>query len=328
MMKWNKAALTLSSSYATKQGAREMPTVVYEVEPEFVAGARLSGSPAGLRRMAMAEVIPGLVQPSATQMNISDAGELSRSLGKLRGTVGNGGRWGLLIPDAVARVNLLRFETLPSKTAEVEALLRWRIRESLGFPPEQARLAYQTTQRGPGGVELLAVAVKDDVAAQYEAALEPHQRDSASLILPVTLPLLALLPEPEPAGQLLTHVYSGCVTHAVIEGDQLRFWRSRLLAQHEADLQVEEVLSEAARAVASARDRLGIQIGRAWRCVRTAASEALSQGLSRVLGMEAENLPLGDRLDALLSAEEKLLFRPFGAPLAAIVANAKRSAMP
>ncbi len=298
-----------------------MPTVVYEIESEFVVGARLSGSPAGVRRMAMAGLIPGLLQPSSTQSNISDSGELGRSLGKLRGTLGNGGRWGLLVPDAVARVNVLRFDTLPEKTAEVEALLRWRIRESLGFPPEEARLTYQVTQREAGSIELLVVAVKDGVLAQYEAALEPFQRDSALLILPVTLPLLALLPESEPACQLLTHVYSGCVTHTVVEGNRLRFWRSRPLAQREPGAQVEEVLSEAARAVASARDRLGIQVGRAWHCIRTDASEALSQGLSRVLGMPVESLPLAAQLEAPLSAEEKRLFRPFGAPLAAIITN-------
>ncbi|MGH9356274.1 MAG: hypothetical protein ACRD10_09110, partial [Terriglobia bacterium] len=218
-------------------------------------------------------------------------------------------------------VRIVRFESLPEKTAELETLLRWRIRETLGFPAEQARLAYQVTQRKTDGTELMVVAVKEDVLAQYEAALDPHQRESASLILPVTVPLLALLPEQEARGQILTHVYSGCVTHAIVEGARLRFWRSRLLGQGETGL-VEEVLSEAARAVASARDRLGIEIGRAWGCIRaTEGRETLSQSLSTVLGMKPQDLPISPGLDAQLSAEEKRLFRPFGAPLGAIVAS-------
>src|SRR5579875_1652348 len=285
IMERKKMGSAMSGSLLFGKGPREMPTVVYEIQSEFVVGARLLGSPAGVRRMVMARLSPGLLQPSSTQSNISDTGELGRSLGKLRGTLGNGARWGLLVPDAVARINVLRFETLPEKPAEVEALLRWRIRESLGFPPEEARLTYQVTQREAGSIELLVVAVKDGVLSQYEAACEPLQRDSASLILPVTLPLLALLPESEPAGQLLTHAYSGCVTHAVVEGNRLRFWRSRPLAEREPEAQAEEVLAEAARAVASARDRVGIQVGRAWHCIRTDASEALSQRLSSLLGM-------------------------------------------
>ena len=320
-MKWKRTARVLSGSFAMKQDSGGMPTVVYEVESEFVAGARLSGSPAGVRRMTRAGLSAGLLQPSPTQPNLSDTREVGRCLGKLRETLGNGGRWGLLIPDAAARVNILRFETLPAKSAEVESLLRWRIRESLGFAPGEARLSYQVTHREAESVEMLIVAVRDSVLAQYEAALEPHQRTSASLILPVTLPLLALLPDAEPQGQLLTHVYSGCVTHTVVEGNRLRFWRTRLLAQGQPGSEVEEVLSEAARAVASARDRLGIHVVRAWHCLRTEDREALSQGLSRVLGMQAESLPPCAQLDAAPGAEEEALSLPFGAPLGAVIAS-------
>ncbi len=321
-MGWKANRGVPAGSLATKPSRQETPTLVYEVESEFLAGARLSVSPAGVRRFAMAGLGPGHLQVSATEMNIRSSEEVDRSAGKLRRVLGKGGRWGLLIPDAVARLSVLHFETLPAKAAEVDALLRWRIRETLGFPPGQARLSYQITQREAGGVELLVVAVKDDVLRQYEATLEPYQRDSASLILPVTLPLLALLPESQPGAQLLTHVYSGCVTHAVVEGSRLRLWRSRPPLQREPGFELEEILSEAARAAASARDRLGIQIERAWCCVRAATDGSnLSQGLSSILGMPVECLSLGAQAGAMLSTEEKEGFQPLGAPLAAIIVN-------
>ncbi len=317
-MAWkaSRAALPLTAKLAR----RETPAVAYEIESEFLAGARLTDSQPGVKRFTMAGLKPGLLQVSATETNIAGAGEVNQSIEKLHRVLGNGGKWGLLVPDAVARFSMLRFETLPAKPAEVDALIRWRIRETLGFPPEQARLSYQVTEREGGRVELLVLAVKEDVLRQCEAAIEPYQRDSASLILPVTLPLLALLPESQPGGQILTHVYSGCVTHAVVEANRLRLWRSKALFRRETGFETEEILSEAARAAASARDRLGIQIERAWTCFR-AATDALSQGLSRVLGLPAESLPISVQTGTILREEEKQMFQSFGAPLAALVAG-------
>ncbi|MGH9357152.1 MAG: hypothetical protein ACRD10_13570, partial [Terriglobia bacterium] len=91
-MEWKKASGALTGLFTGSRGG--MPAVVYEIERGFVAGARLSGSPAGVRRMAMAELAPGLLHPSTTQMNVQAAEEVGRSLGNLRSILGNGGRWG------------------------------------------------------------------------------------------------------------------------------------------------------------------------------------------------------------------------------------------
>jgi hypothetical protein len=308
-------------AFVARESRRSLPPGLIEIESEFVVGARWGrGASPVLRRMAVVGLNPGVLDPSPTQSNVRQPGELSEALEKISKAVGNGGgRYGLLIPDVVVRVSLLNFEALPAKAKELEALIRWKVKDSLGFPAEEAHLSYQVIHQESSRIELLVVAVNQVVLAEYESLLDSfHGR--AFLILPATMALLPLLSETETGGQLLTHICSGYVTHAVVEGKRLRFWRSRRLAWPEGD-QAAEIVSEAARAAASARDRMGVEITRAWCCARPATGERFNPALSEALGLPVENLPCGANLEQPLSAEERPLFAPFGAPLAGLAAN-------
>lgn len=299
-----------------------LPPVILEIEPDFVVGARITrASPPGVRRMAIESLDSGVLEPSPTQANINKPELLGHALRAVTRTIHNGGgRLGLLLPDAVARVSIVNFETLPAKKTELAALLNWRIKESLGFAPEEAQLSWQITHNEAGLVELLVVAVKRDVLRQYEAALKTLGAVPI-LVLPVSLALLALLHGDEPDVQLLTHVCSGWVTHAVVERNRLRLWRNRRLSGPAGGSGTSEVLSEAARAAASVRDRLGLEIKRAWCSSRPAAGDGLAEDLSRALGFPVENLSLAESFGSSLGSEERPLFAPFGAPLAGLIAN-------
>ena len=47
----------------------------------------------------------------------------------------------------------------------------WRMREYLPYPPEDARLSYQVMAKQPASVEILGVAVRNSVLAEYETAM-------------------------------------------------------------------------------------------------------------------------------------------------------------
>jgi len=308
-------------AFISRESRRSLPAGVVEIESEFVVGARWGGgASAGLRRMAVAGLQPGVLDPSPAQSNVKQPGELSQALEKISKAVGNGGgRYGLLIPDAVVRVSVLNFEALPAKAKELEALIRWKVKDSLGFPADAAHLSYQVIHQETSRIELLVVAVNQVVLAEYESLLDSfHGR--AFLILPASMALLPLLSETETGGQLLTHICSGYVTHVVVEGRRLRLWRSRRLAWPEGD-QAAEIVSEAARAAASARDRMGVEITRVWCCARPATSDRFNRALSEALGLPVEDLPCDANLDRFLGPEERPLFAPFGAPLAGLAAN-------
>ncbi|MGH9398118.1 MAG: hypothetical protein ACRD18_14860 [Terriglobia bacterium] len=325
-MNWRGKTHIPNGAPAKNGSPTTLPAAIIEIESGFVMGARLAGAPkAGLRRLAVTGVDGGIVNPSPLLPNVSNLDMLGQAIETVSQSLGNGGgRTGLLLPDGAVRVNVLEFDTLPSKTREMESLLRWRIKDSLGFAPEDARLSYQEIYRVVGRIELLVVAVKADVLAQYEAVLEPV-RGGPVLALPATLALLPLLSESESGAQLLTHVCSGWVTHALVEGARLRFWRTRQLAHPEAASETGEVVSEAARAVASARDRFGLEITKAWLCSRPLAGDELKVGLGNTLGLPVENLPVVVSLDSELGVEERPLFNMFAAPLAGLISNAGRA---
>lgn len=304
-------------------GFARLPSSVVEIESGFVLGARLLGAPkSGLRRLAVTGLDAGVIEPSPSQMNVAKPEMLSRAIKMVSETIGNGGgRTALLLPDAAVRVNILEFETLPSKKNDLEALVHWKIKDSLGFAVEEALISYQETHRAPGKIELLVIAMKKDVLAQYEAVIE-SARGGPAVVLPATVTLLPLLPESDSGVQLLTHVCSGWVTHALVEGERLRFWRSRQLAQ---DSETTEVVSEAARAAASARDRMGLNIARAWLCSRPLLGEGLRDALQRTLGLAVEDLPLDRTFEAGLGPEEKPLYSLFAAPLAGMILNSGRA---
>ncbi len=307
-------------------GFAKLPATVIEVESEFVLGARLTGSgkPA-VRRLAVKALDRGVVDPSASQLNLAKPDALASALLSVSKSMGaGGGPTALLLPDAAVRVCLLEFETLPSKPKEREALLAWRIKDNLGFSPDEARLSYQEMHRAPGIVELLVLAIKKAVLAEYEKAIE-RARGSFAFVLPASLALLPLLSQTDATCQLLTHACSGCVTHALVDGERLRFWRTRQLTRADGDSGTAEVVSEASRAAASVRDRFNLKIERAWCCSRPGGGADLIAALEAALGVPVNPLPLGTGVEAGLRPDEKPLFGLFGAPLAGMISNLGRS---
>jgi hypothetical protein len=91
-------------------------------------------------------------------------------------------------------VGLFEFESVPRKAVEFDALVRWRFQQELNFSAAQARLSYRMFRptcrfaRPTGAsVRVLAVAIREEIASQYERACE-----SAGLI-PLNVSLTSLI---------------------------------------------------------------------------------------------------------------------------------------
>jgi len=298
-----------------------LPPVVLELEPDFVAGARLEGSPRQVRRLGVRELEVGALLPFPSRPNIVDEGAVRRAVSGVVEAVGNGSsRLGLLLPDASVRVAVLRFETLPEDRKEAESLVRWRMRDILPFAPEEARVCYQVLARETDAIELLALAVRNSVLAEYEAALE-SVNGGASLILPATVALLPLLPEGTEPGQLLIHVCFGSITTVMVAEDRVRFWRNRALQRTVPGELPGEVAREVGRVLATCRDHLKVEVGHVWLCARPAEPAELGEELARALGREVRPLPGGAGRAAMLPPTEQELFQRFGMTFAGLVAN-------
>ncbi len=320
-MSWNKLKKRLGLGGGFQTARFVAPTFALDVEPGYVAAARLNPSKRIVQSFGMSELPTGALMPSASKSNLADLAAVRQTITQVIAKVGSGGsRLGLLIPDVVARVALLQFETLPDNLEDAQTLVLWRMREFLPYPPEEARLTFQVVDKQAGSVEVLVVAVRRSVLGEYEAGLE-GVNGAPALILPASVALLPLLSEGE-GGQLLLHLCPGALTAVVVASNRLRYWRTRAL---DGDLagNLSEVAREASRVLATCQDNLGVQVQNVWYCERTTTEggPAVSQALAKILGRDLRSLPANFLPPAGLPSGQRETFEHFGMPFAGLVAN-------
>jgi hypothetical protein len=297
-----------------------MPTVALELEPGFVVGARLDAAAHQVQRVGVRELPAGALVPSPNKPNVADDAAIRRTVVEVADLVGDGGgRLGLLIPDTSVRVALLQFETLPEGHREAESLVRWRMREFLPFAPEEARVSYQVLVHEPNLVEVLGLAVRGSVLAEYEATLEGIN-GGATLVLPASVALLPLLPE-DTAGQLLLHLCPGALTTVVAALNRVRYWRTRPIDAAEGTDSCQEIAREAARVLATCQDHLNVPVQNIWFCARPPATAEMKDTLAKALGRELRPLAGSPAQAAALPAGEREALQHFGMPFAGLLAN-------
>ncbi len=319
-MNWETLKSRLLPKWGERTGSFLLPSIVLDMQPGFVAGARIDSSSRQVRRVAVRQLEAGALEPLPSRPNLTKQEVVRRAVSEVLATVGNGsGRLGILLPDPSVRVAILRFETLPDQRAEAEALVRWKMGGILPFPPEEARLSYQLLFKRDQSVELLAMALRNSVVAEYESVFENVSAGPA-LILPSTAALLPLLPAGSKGSQVLVHLCSGSVTTVVTEGDAIRFWRNRLIERPAAEGDG-EVVREVARVVATCRDHLKSEIEDLWIYVRPPAVRSLEKEVGEATGRRVQRLASSASRAASLPPAERQLLEGFGMTFAGLLEN-------
>lgn len=314
--RWKKR---LGLERRTHAGSFVAPSFALDLEPGFIAGARLNPAKRSVQSFAVKQLPAGVLVPSANKANLADGQSVRQSIAEVCERVGNsGGRLGLLIPDVAARVALLQFETLPENRQQAETLVLWRMREYLPYPHEEARLSYQVLARQTESVEVLGVAVRASVLAEYEAAMSAINGGPA-LVLPASVALLPLLPEGE-EGQLLLHLCPGALTAVVVAANRVRYWRTRAIEAGAASI-LDEVGREATRVLATCQDSLGVYVQNVWFCARPPAEPEVEQALSRALGRQLAPLAPPSAASIRVPPPQKGTWEQFGTPFAGLIAN-------
>jgi len=319
-MNWETLKAKLLPRRGERTGSFVLPSVVLDLQPGFVAGARLDRSSGQVRRVAVRQLEAGALEPLPSRPNLVKQEVVRRAIREVLETVGNGsGRLGILLPDPSVRVAVLRFETLPNHREEAEALVRWKMGGILPFPPEEARVSYQRLSKGDQSVDLLAMALRNSVVAEYEAAFETLSSGPA-LVLPATAALLPLLPAASQGSQVLVHVCSGSVTTVVAAGGGISFWRNRLLEARtpEGD---GEVVREIARVVATCRDHLKIEIEDLWIYARPPATCSLDKEIGEATGRHVQFLTSPVSQAETLPPAEKKILEGYGMTFAGLLEN-------
>ena len=114
-----------------------------------------------------APIPPGVVDFSMLRPNLIEPEALTAFIQKLFDEAGvKGGRIGLTLPDTLARISVVELPGAPRSSAEAKELLRFRLKKSLPFDVDDARLSYQAM---PGdSPSFLTGIMREEVAAQYE----------------------------------------------------------------------------------------------------------------------------------------------------------------
>jgi type IV pilus assembly protein PilM len=205
----------------TNHSAR--PSLACEIAPDRVIAARVSDSGQVLELCSTSELAPGCVVPDLTENNLRQRSSVVSALRDALGSVGGRSRDVVaILPDAAVRVVLLDFETLPSKREEAEGVVRFRLRKSLPFDVDKAKVSYQA-QTSPTGMRVVAAVALNSVVEEYEAAFV-EAGFSPGVVLPSML--AALGGAPAEHATLVVKVDVRTTSIAILDNQQLLLFRT------------------------------------------------------------------------------------------------------
>jgi type IV pilus assembly protein PilM len=207
------------------------PDVAVEVAPHRVsaAGIELRAGRPVVASYASEPLTAGAVEPSLTARNLVDRDAVTAAVARVLERTGHPRRVGLVLPDPVAKVSLVRFEHVPSRPADLEQLIRWQVRKAAPFPIDQAQVSYTPGAHGADGTEFVVSVARRDIIEEYEALCTAAGAHPGVVDLATFNVINAVL-----AGSaarledwLLVHVAPGYASIAILRGGDLIFFRNR-----------------------------------------------------------------------------------------------------
>ncbi|HUO60296.1 MAG TPA: hypothetical protein VMU24_06475 [Candidatus Acidoferrales bacterium] len=199
------------------------PLIACEVTSHGVAAARVNHRSGALESMHSRSLPEGAVVPSLTTANVINSDVLRSAIADtVTAVAGRSHELTAVLPDMAARVVLLDFDTLPVKTSEADAAVRFRLKKALPFDAEHAVISYHV-QRADHDVRVIAAVMHASVRDEYERAF----RDAGcapAVVLPSTLAALGLVDSRDPA--LVLKVDTNATSVAIVDSDRLLLLRT------------------------------------------------------------------------------------------------------
>lgn len=206
---------------ATKHVSR--PPLACEIAPDRVLAGRGAAAGRMVEACAARELAPGTLIPDLTEANLRDGTAVREAIESTLGGISGRGRDVVaILPDNAVRVVLLDFETLPSKPAEAEAVVRFRLKKSLPFNLDDARISYHA-QTSATGLRAAAAVVLNSVLQEYESAF----RDAGynpGVVVPSMLAALGAADAERPT--LVIKVDARTISIAILDREQLLLFRT------------------------------------------------------------------------------------------------------
>ena len=210
------------------------PQAAISISGDGIAAVGLTRT-TGRPSISVKEVVPlerGVVMPSMTSSNIIDRKSVAVVLNqiltkyKTRPT-----RVAMVLPDAVAKVTLLTFDTVPERGEDLAQLIRLKVQKSTPFNLDEAQLSYIDCGKNiDKQMQFLAVLVQKSVLNEYEnicndAGLHVGRVDLTSLNL-INANLYTNRNQ-QIGDWMLVHVAQHYNTVTVVRSKQIIFYRSQ-----------------------------------------------------------------------------------------------------
>ena len=207
------------------------PTVAVELAAHRVSAARLEsrGGQSVIAAHAEEPLPDGALVPSLTAHNAHDRGAVLAALGRVLDRTERPRRLGLVVPDLVAKVSLVRFEQVPSRAADLDQLVRWQVRKTTPFAIDDAQLTYVPGVRAPDGQEFIVSVARRDVVEEYES-LCAEAGAHAGIVDISTFNVVNLVIAASALSSidwLLVNVATDYASIAILRGEHVIFFRNR-----------------------------------------------------------------------------------------------------
>ena len=199
------------------------PTLACEIAADRVLAGRASDAGRMVEMASARELTPGSVVPDLMEANLRDGAAVRQAIESALGGVGGRSQDVIaILPDTSVRVVLLDFETLPTKRDEAEAVVRFRLKKSLPFDPNDARISYHPHPTAKG-VQAIAAVVLNTVHEEYESAF----RDAGynpGVLMPSMLAAIGAADAERPT--LVVKVDARTISIAILDQEQLLLSRT------------------------------------------------------------------------------------------------------
>jgi len=208
------------------------PGVAVQITSAQIAAATVErrGGKAVVAAHAAEPLAEGALVASLTAANVHDRAVVMRILARVLDQVGRPRRVGLIVPDLVSKVSLVRFEQVPARAADLDQLVRWQVRKAAPFPIEEAQVSYASGLKAPDGQEFIVSLAKRSVIEEYEG-LCAEAGAHAGLVdistFSVINAVLAAGTVAPMADWLLVHMAADCASIAILRGPHVIFFRNR-----------------------------------------------------------------------------------------------------
>ncbi len=207
----------------SKSNISSRPRLACEIAADRIIAGRVAESGGMVEALSARELSPGSVVPDLTESNLVQREAVFQNIRETLGSVSGRGRDVIaILPDACVRVVLLDFETLPVKQDEAEGVVRFRLKKSLPFDVDKARVGYHAQTSGTG-IRVIAAVSLLSVIEEYEAAFR-EAGYSPGVVLPSMLAAIGAVQADAPT--LVVKVDTRTTSIAILDKQQLLLFRT------------------------------------------------------------------------------------------------------